>query len=97
MQTANSLGLLDQSLLRILSVYEQLTPLQVWFELGEDDAAKEAVSEKEIRRRLESLAARGYVEKVVSQGAKADTAPLVYRIKTRGDTTGDGGGGAGET
>jgi hypothetical protein len=97
MQTHNRLDAVDQNLLRILSVYEQLTPLQLWFELGEDDAAKEAVSEEEIQKRLESLAARGYVKKVVRQGAKAGSAPLIYRVKTSSDTAADGQGGTGET
>jgi hypothetical protein len=89
MQTANSLDLLDQSLLRILSAYDELTPLELWYELGEDDAAKETVSEKEVGRKLESLGARGYVERVVREGGNADSMPVKYRIKARGDTPED--------
>ena len=80
MQTHNSLDKLDQNLLRILSVYDQLTPLQLWFEMGEDDAVKETVSEDEIRKRLESLEARGYVEK--AQDPEAESAPPIYRVRT---------------
>ena len=85
MQTVNSLDLLDQSLLRILSAYDELTPLELWYELGEDDAAKETVTEKEIGKRLESLGGRGYVERVVREDGKADSMPVKYRIKTGGD------------
>ena len=97
MQTANSLELLDQSLLRILSAYDGLTPLELWYELGEDDAAKETVSEKEIGRKLESLAARGYVERVVREGGKDDSMPVRYRVKARGDIPEDKEGGREES
>ena len=86
MQTHNSLDKFDQNLLRILSVYDQLTPLQLWFEIGEDDAVKETVSEEEIRKRLESLEGRGYVEK--AQDPETESAPPNYRVRTGGDTGG---------
>ena len=90
MQTHNSLDKFDQNLLRILSVYDQLAPLQLWFEMGEDDAVKETVSEEEIRKRLESLAARGYVEKVVTQDSEAGSASPIYHARVGGDTDGAG-------
>lgn len=54
---------IDENILRILSLHECLTPLQLWYELGEDDGVKERVSMEEIRSRLESLREKGFVER----------------------------------
>jgi DNA-binding Lrp family transcriptional regulator len=83
MQTDNSLDTVDQNLLRILSVYEQLTLLQLWYELGEDDAVKERVSEEEVRNRLESLETRGHVEKTVSEEARESATSPIYWTRER--------------
>jgi hypothetical protein len=40
------------------------------------------MTEKEIRRRLESLEAGGYVERVVTQEPETAEAPPIYRIRT---------------
>ena len=93
MQMANSLDLLDRSLLRILSAHNELTLLDLWYELGEDDEAKETVSETEIGKRLESLAARGYVERLVRQGEKDNSGAVKYRIKPGSDVRDDQEGG----
>ena len=82
MNGPNSLDSVDQSILRILSVYEQLTPLQLWYELGENDAVKETVTEEEILNRLESLREKGFVERVTEAGVDGDPAPVIYRVKT---------------
>jgi len=82
METPKSLDAIDQSILRILSVYEQLTPLQLWYEFGEDDTVKERVTEGEILSRLESLTARGFVERLTSEGVDGNSAAAIYRIKT---------------
>ena len=82
METSKSLDAIDQSILRILSVYEHLTPLQLWYEFGEDDTGKERVTEGEILSRLESLAARGFVERLTSEGVDGNSAATIYRIKT---------------
>jgi len=81
MQTHNSLDKFDQNLLRILSVYDQLTPLELWFELGEDDAVKERVSEEEVRERLESLETRGHVERIPTREARENPTAPVYRTR----------------
>ncbi|NIM45028.1 MAG: hypothetical protein GTN80_04230 [Nitrososphaeria archaeon] len=74
---------MDESILRVLSRYEYLTPLQLWYEVGEDDAVKETVTEEEILSRLESLRKKGLVERVTEAGVDGDSAPLTYRVKTR--------------
>jgi DNA-binding Lrp family transcriptional regulator len=84
MEGSNSLDEIDQSILRILSSYEQLTPLQLWYELGEDDTVKERVTEAGVRARLESLRKKGLVERVTEVGVDDASTPLIYRIKTGG-------------
>lgn len=64
MQDYSNLDSIDQSILRILSAYKQLTPSQIWYRFDEDDALKVRVSEEEISERLESLRASGFVERV---------------------------------
>jgi DNA-binding response OmpR family regulator len=81
LETHTSLDKIDQELLRILSLYGELTALQLWFEVGEDDAVKERVSEEEVRNRLESLKARGHVEKTVSQEAREKATAPIYRTR----------------
>ncbi len=83
MNGPNSLDSVDQSILRILSAYDQLTALQLWYELGEDDAEEETVSEGEILSRLESLRKKGLVERITEAGVDSGSAPLMYRVKTR--------------
>ena len=47
-----------------LSLYESLGHLELWYEIGEDDALKESVTKEEISSRLESLRAQGLVERL---------------------------------
>ena len=82
MEARRSLDTIDQSILRILSAYGQMAPLELWYELGENDAVKERVTEGEILSRLESLTARGFVERVTSPGVDGDPAAAIYRVKT---------------
>jgi DNA-binding Lrp family transcriptional regulator len=82
MERDRRLDSLDQTLLRILSAHGDLTPLLVWHHLGRNDTARQGVSEREIRRRLESLEAGGYVERVVTQERETAEAPAIYRIRT---------------
>jgi len=49
---------IERDILRVLSLYEHLTPLQLWYELGEDDTTVETMTEQEILRTLESLKKR---------------------------------------
>lgn len=81
MKGRNLLDEVDKSILRILSDYEQLTPLQVWYELGEDDAVKERTSEEEILTRLESLRKKGFVESVTEVATDDASSSLTYRVK----------------
>jgi hypothetical protein len=53
---------IDRIILRKLSLYESLNVLQLWYELREDDALREHVTEKEISKRLDSLRERGFIE-----------------------------------
>ena len=82
METPKSLDAIDQTILRILSAYEQLTALDLWFELGENHTVKERVTEGEILSRLESLTARGFVERLTSEGVDGNAATAIYRVKT---------------
>ena len=82
METPKSLDAIDQTILRILSAYEQLTALDLWFELGENHTVKERVTEGEILSRLESLAARGFAERLTREGVDGNAATAIYRVKT---------------
>ena len=82
METPKSLDAIDQTILRILSAYEQLTALDLWFELGENHTVKERVTEGETLSRLESLTARGFAERLTSKGVDGNSATAIYRVKT---------------
>lgn len=73
---------MEQSILRILSNYERLTPLQLWYELAEDDAMKRRLTEKEIISRLESLRAKGFVERITGMEVFGDSRLSIYRVRT---------------
>ena len=76
---------IDQNILRILSLYDHLTALQVWYELGEDHVVKGSLSEEETRNRLDSLVTRGFVEKSGKAGFRDDLTLSVFRLKRRHD------------
>ena len=80
METPDSLDMIDQAFVRILSAFEQLTALDLWYELGEDDAVNEGMSEAEVGAGLESLRKRGFVEKVRKARFDHDSYPAVYRV-----------------
>lgn len=65
MEGRNRMDAIDQIILHKLSLYESLAPLELWYEIGEDDALKESVTKEEISSRLESLKAQGLVEHVM--------------------------------
>jgi len=78
----NSLDQIDRSILRILSYYEKLTALQLWYELGEDDTVKKRLTEEEILGRLESLTAGGFLERLTDPNTVSNRpALLIFRIK----------------
>jgi len=52
----------DQSILRILSLYQGIDVLQLWYEMGENDTVKESLTEKEVLTRLRSLQERRSVD-----------------------------------
>jgi len=62
MKNCQSLDNIDQSLLEILSFYEHLTVLELWWEMGEAGIASET-SKEELLRRLETLETLGFVER----------------------------------
>ncbi len=85
MRECGDLDRIDLNILRILSLYDDLTPLQVWFELGEDDLVKERATGTEIRSRLESLETKGFVEAVASSQVGRRPSYIGYRLKRSGD------------
>jgi DNA-binding Lrp family transcriptional regulator len=84
MKTDSNLDPIDESILRILSTYDEMTPLELWYELGEADALKERVTEAEVGARLESLRKKGFVERVKEAGVDGESRRPIYRI-TRSD------------
>jgi hypothetical protein len=82
MEEHGGLDPIDRGILRILSLYRRLSPLELWYELGEDDSIRERVTELEIRGRLDSLKARGLVEPVAEAGNQNGLGPLTYRVTT---------------
>ena len=64
MERRDSLDAIDHSILRILSLYECLDQLELWYEIGEDDAIPGNVTEEEVFSRLESLRRRGFVKSI---------------------------------
>ena len=84
MKARNSLDEVDRGILRILSGYEQMACLELWYELGEEDTVKQGVTEAEVRARLESLRKQGFVERVKEAGVDGESRRPIYRI-TRSD------------
>ena len=65
MKNQPSLDKVDQSLLEILSFYEHLTILELWWEMGEAGAAAK-ISKEEVLSRLETLETLGFVERLTT-------------------------------
>ena len=63
MEEHGSLDTFDRSILQILSLYENLNLLELWFEIGEAGTL-ERVSKEEVLSRLQSLMVKGFVERV---------------------------------
>jgi len=64
MKGNQSLGEVDRNILNIISLYGSLEFLELWYEIGEDDALKEhPMTKEELLMRLEFLMAQGYVER----------------------------------
>ena len=75
METPDSLDTIG-----ILSAFEQLTALDLWYELGEDGAVNEGMSEAKMEARLGSLRKRGFVQKVRKARFDHDSDLAVYRV-----------------
>jgi|GEM_PF-787539 DNA-binding Lrp family transcriptional regulator len=63
MKKSRSLDAINRNILKILSLYEHLDLLELWFEMGEDGAL-ETVTKQEVSNRLYSLMAKGFVERI---------------------------------
>ncbi|NVM26428.1 MAG: hypothetical protein HWN70_11020 [Desulfobacterales bacterium] len=64
MEGDNRIDAIDRIILHKLSLYQSLDLVELWYELGEDDALKECVTREELSSRLESLMVQGLVERV---------------------------------
>jgi hypothetical protein len=64
----NPLDPIDRTILRVLSLYEDLDLLQLWYELGESDKSVEHMTQEDILERLKSLKAQGLVESIKESG-----------------------------
>jgi excisionase family DNA binding protein len=83
---AKVLSPVDQSILRILSLYEHLTLLQLWYEIGEDDALGRRLTANETQHRLQSLTMRGFVENI----GDGDSPSPKYRLRASDGVEGAG-------
>lgn len=72
------LDITDREILRVLSLYEGLDTLQLWYELGESDGRVDRITREEISERLESLGSRGFVGKVIEPETSSDS--VRYRV-----------------
>jgi len=64
MEERNPLDTIDRTILRVLSLYEDLDLLQLWYELGESDKSVAHMTKEEILERLKSLKSQGFVEPI---------------------------------
>ncbi len=63
MERDESLDFIDRGILKILSFYDHLNLLELWFEIGEAGIPG-PVTKGEVLSRLHSLMVRGYVERI---------------------------------
>lgn len=68
MEGRNPLDAIDRTILQILSLYEDLDLLQLWFELGETDKLVERMTQEDILERLNLLKSQGFVEPIKESG-----------------------------
>ena len=62
MEKANRLDVISREMLRILSLYEQLSLLELWFEIGEARILG-PMTKRQVSSKLGSLMAQGFVER----------------------------------
>ena len=63
MGKAKALDAIDQEILRVLSLYKQLSLSELWFEIGEARVIG-PMTKEQISSRLESLKGRGFVDRI---------------------------------
>ena len=68
MEGRNPLDPIDRTILRVLSLYEDLDLLQLWYELGESDKSVEHMTQEEVLERLKLLKSQGFVEPIKESG-----------------------------
>ena len=85
MEKANRLDVISREMLRILSLYEQLSLLELWFEIGEAGALK-PMTKEQVSSRLESLMAQGFLERIPF--GDGDIRWALKRSSKRGDLQG---------
>jgi len=65
MKENQSLGKIDRNILDIISHYGSLEFIELWYEIGEDDAMKKhQMTKKELLLILEFLETQGYVKPI---------------------------------
>jgi DNA-binding Lrp family transcriptional regulator len=64
----NPLDAIDRTILRVLSLYEDLDLLQLWYELGEWEKSVERMTQEEVLERLKLLKSQGFVEPINESG-----------------------------
>jgi hypothetical protein len=84
-EKANRLDVISREMLRILSLYEQLSLLELWFEIGEAGALK-PMTKEQVSSRLESLMAQGFLERIPF--GDGDIRWALKRSSKRGDLQG---------
>jgi len=64
MEGRDPLDAIDRTILQVLSLYEDLDLLQLWYELGESDISVEHMTQEDILERLKLLKSQGFVEPI---------------------------------
>jgi hypothetical protein len=64
MANRSTIGEIDGIILATLSLYESLTSLELWYEIGENHVLDETVTKDEISQRLGALRTQGLVERL---------------------------------
>lgn len=72
----------DRDILHVLSLYESLDSLQLWYELVESNGRLEHMTGGELSDRLESLGSRGLVERI-ARSSEVDLGPEYWAYRLR--------------
>ncbi len=84
MEGRNSLDPIDRAILRVLSLYEDLDLLQLWYELGESDKSVEHMTQEEVLERVKLLKSQGFVEPI-----KESEGGTRWALTVKGKLSGD--------